>query len=652
MDKFAQQRSLRSKIYETVNLTGATSEALHSELQEAMDEIRGADQKIREYAQDTRFFIRTAKSYLRRREYLNAATAVAAFHERCRHIEFTLKKLINSREIKHFDYFLDNLDPSNKEMLFSYNPNEEIKEACEEFNEIVKEAGIYDAVKHNIQNISDITQDTGSNIITNKGRSRRLLEKRFDFGFMQEIKTKTAKLVQEAEKMFRHLIKLFDEMESGVSRRNPKLYQTKAKEFIKYFTIFHKVFDDYDKTILKQLREHEASRKAEEQKKADEIAKEKIEKEQQAVEEAKKSPLVTPFKSSYDEPSFEEWEKENIPSGEENIKVLDKLEKERQKAAHSSFINELEIHASKEDTHSFIQKLLDYSEQLEDKDPESSSHLLMIAKNVINDYKTAGIFDKIFKSKSTDTQNPSQQELQKEYQPARKKPFELIEEDKNKYKKKKINLPDGTIDQAYTDIQILSTITPDKIRITHEAGNHIKNLFIRRLINAKDIDDFEPYIEYFNRNLFPALKHAIYNGWVLSSSDVQDDFNPQDRYIEIYTRLNLADIHPNLSGIAKLYINTRISANTGKLTVRSIKKHFSIDNPKEKKVITPPLEQFGPQTPRSPEMSPPKSLPISTEQEPPATKRIIESKPVSKLENDEDEDMDFDDQYDYYPDEP
>lgn len=642
MDKLAQKRSLRSKIWENVNLTGRALERLHPEFKAVMQNMRSTDKEVRKTVDDIKPIIRAARSSVRRRDYLQAAVNVAAFHQRLRQAIYLLDKFVKNTEVTHYNYLLNQFNERNKEQLFGYDPNEEIKEACQVFAQLSKEAGAYDWLKDKYHNISDLLSDTVSNITTTKGRARRLLEKRFDVSFLRQLKDMTIGIVEESSDLMRELLSLLNNMESGVSRRNPNLYIDKAKELISLFNKYHKSYLKYDNKVVAPLRTHQDNlNKAE----ADRLAQEKAEqaaREEQAraaaeakeiaeIEEAKKSPFVTPYvepqsepEEVYKEPSFEAWKEQQVKP-EEVAEIDQKLEDLRKnkeepkvqndnagsgkkplplqvkpqeeeapqsKAAYSQFLNQLSVYADNSDAASMIKEIVDYSQVIEETDPNSSSRLLLVAAKLASNYKSGGLFDFLKRDKAV--QEPTKDvEVKKELSPTKKtKPAELIEDEESVYQTKPLDLPDGRIDAAYTDIPVLSGISSSNIRITMDTARMIINSFIHRLSNVKGIGDIKEYVPSIEKHLIPQLKEAIYNGWVISSASVDDQFNSQDKYIEFYTRLNLPSIDPKLTGFAKLYIICRISAKNKTLTVKNIKRQFAIEGIKPKSPPKEPIKEM------------------------------------------------------------
>ena len=448
------------------------------------------------------------------------------------------------------------------------------------------------------------------------------MEKRFNVAFMKDLKVETHRLVNLSEKMMRDLLSIFDKLETGVSRRNPALYITESNNFVTKFNAYHKEFTKYHNKIIVPLREYQATMAAEQKAQTEaqerseieqakqspfvtpyqeqikppssqpppipkqttitpEIKKQKSETLNKLEEEAQKSPPVIPYQEptkkplppKYIEPTFKEWEEnfDYLPD-EEIPKAVREWQKKQ--TDHTNFIAKITKYANAGETSSLVEMLLDYSEQLENNDPEVSANLLTVANNIMND-KTAGIFD-VFKKKP-------EQELQRQSPPTQKKekPSELAEYEGSQFEKKRVDLPNGVVDQAYTDIPFLKNITPDKILISPAGAQHIITHFIKRLIDTGNIDDPKIYYNAISTKLIPLLQQAIYNGWVRSISGVMDNPNySHDKYLDIYTRLNLSDIDPNLKGIAKLYCIFRVSGN-GVLTFRSIKKQFDIENVRE-----------------------------------------------------------------------
>jgi len=614
MHKRAQKRTRRSKFWEAVYLPGKGLELIHPEFRKIMDDMRKTDKLIRDMVDPVKPLVRSMRSHLRRRDYLGAAVYIADFHARMRHAMHFLDKFINSMVSGEKEFLLRRFKHPSKEKLFQYNPKatlEDVKRAEELYGQLLKEAGIFDKIK----DVGTYTSDLFTNMFGPESSARRLMEKRFSSSFLKEMKEATSDLVNAAEEFMNKLLTSLDKMESGVSNRNVDLYKEHAKELISEFKNFHKLYVSYDKKFLQPLKEKQALMDAEtraveeaEQNRKQQEENAKLEqlrqKELAEIEEARRSPFVTPYVESpekptlqskpisefkgpdYEEPTIdewkakEEWKTKQEPSTEEE-KMIEEIGNRAERSKKSSlFIDNINKFASQDNVFDLLNEIISYSENIENEDPEISDKLLSVANDIINTYKTAGIFDFLKDKTKNQPVEPEKktEKLEQKTQPKKERPQELTEEYKNLYTPKKLDLPNGRVDKAYTDVSVLKNITPNKMRITLDTSRHLINIFIKRLSAVKNIDNIEPFINSFELNLSPILKQAVYDGWVVSSDSVSDSFNPRDKYLEIYTRLDLSKIDPKLMGTAKLHVACRLSADKEILTIRGIKKHFDIVN--------------------------------------------------------------------------
>jgi len=624
MDKLAQRRSLRSKVWEKINIPGKAIEKIHPEVGEVMETMRGIDAEIRIAAEDVKSLIRAAKSSFRRRDYLTAAYNIAGFHSRVKHISYVLEKFVKNLNIKHHRYLLEQIESPQREELFNYDPRAQAKIAKRVALVLQKEAGVFDWLKDK----SDIVSDVATNIFTGKGRARRLLEQRFSSSFLKETQTLTEDLVNKSEKMLNDLLSIFEELETGISRRNIPLYEKKAKELVSKFKNYDKVYLTYHNKILVPLKAQQDIIATEEKTKAEETTKQQEElarkkeeetarqleelkkkKEQEEQEEARKieqKRKETEEYLKYKEPSFQEWKAKQKPTEQEKIQTLESLEKkheenEQKNAFNQIFIDRIVKCADANQAIPLMQEILRFSFIIEDVDPNVSDQLLVLAQRISDDYKSAGVFDWL-KVKQPEEGKASEEVEEKKSPikpsipkpppplPVKQKPQELIEHRQQLTKPKKLEIPEGRIDKAYTDIPLLAAIPASRIRLSPDTTRMLIEAFAKRIINVLNLDDFEPYFDDMERNIASTLKQAVYDGWVISSQDAHDLNHPRDRYLEIYTRLDLSKLSSQLKGVAKLHISCRVSADQNTLTVRNVKRNFTIEaikltTPKEEEEI-------------------------------------------------------------------
>jgi hypothetical protein len=137
-------------------------------------------------------------------------------------------------------------------------------------------------------------------------------------------------------------------------------------------------------------------------------------------------------------------------------------------------------------------------------------------------------------------------------------------------------LPEGNVNRAYRAIPELAAITPDKIRITAGAAQHIVKIFINHLFDMGE--ETEDLAQGFELRLLQEVKHAIPRGIVLSNYPTEDANNPSDRQIAVHTYLDLRNVDPQFFGNAhaEITVSCRLSPATGTISVRTISKRFEI----------------------------------------------------------------------------
>jgi hypothetical protein len=443
MDKLAQERGLLNKLREKTNITGKMLESLNPEFQDMMERLRSTDVKIRAHAEQIKDFVRSSKSNLNRRDYLSAATNLSAFHERCRYIAAELNKFIQSVDLKHYKFLLDQFDDEQKEQLFGYDPNKELNidgDTASVDDVIItaslkKRAGISDWWF----SMTDPLADVAYNLTNSRGQAMRALEKRFSISFLKQLKSESATMVMRTQRFLQFLINTFKKLASALATRNVDKYIDVAKLFISKFggsKGYHDQFVKYyEATIIPLKQQHQRllddvkeQKRLEEEKKADQSVLDEEEQQriwrhqrrQQGLPAVVKGPETgqgltideTPQVSRNPEVTNKERQEalnrlknlQNPPknnpsiSKEEKDQALDRLSDNfpiplTQKKNHNIFINRIEKIALNNNPKDLALEILKYSEYLENVAPEESLKLLAVAEGIIEDYKSAGIFD-------------------------------------------------------------------------------------------------------------------------------------------------------------------------------------------------------------------------------------------------------------------
>ena len=136
-------------------------------------------------------------------------------------------------------------------------------------------------------------------------------------------------------------------------------------------------------------------------------------------------------------------------------------------------------------------------------------------------------------------------------------------------------IPEGRVDKRFDSFEILRKISPQAIRITPNAANHVSSLFARRLYNLHmDLGDFDQEVE---QGIIRELRNAIPRGLVLNNHQSEDSYNPLDRKLELYVYMDLNKIDPQLRGTAKLKVLCRLSLANGSLSLQTIQRNFAVD---------------------------------------------------------------------------
>jgi hypothetical protein len=492
---------------------------------------------------------------------------MSAFHEKCRYIAAELDKFIKNVDMDSYEVLLGQFDDEQKERIFGYDPNKELN-----LNEV--------SFVNDMEVIASLQKQAGlsdwwHNLTNERATAMRQLEKRFSISFLKDLKNNSINIFNDSQRFLQFLLTTFKKLATALARGKPSIYISIAKSFISKFDQYHKSFINFYEKNMKPLKQQHEKMVAE-KKQAEEQA--KTQQEQLAQESALKfqqenagqqKPFSPPAGNKTNMPF--DLNKVPISSKQNTLNKLDELndpkdqeeDKKLPLIQSKQFISKIEKVASTNNAKSLMLAILKHSAELENTNPEASLKLLAIAEGISDDMNNAGLFD-VFKNKKEE-KKPEQKE---ENKPA---PFSLTPPEPRK-KPLEHGIPEGRINKKYTDFPVLSAIPADQIRITPNTSQHIVNIFIKKLydigINAENITD---------QNIITELKNAIPRGIILTSHKAEDNHNPLDRQLEIYSYMSLKNIEPSLNKIAKLKIHCRLSVSNGSLTIRTIDKNFSIE---------------------------------------------------------------------------
>jgi len=463
MDKLAQERGIFNKLREKANITGRILESLNPEFHDMMAKLRVADEKIREHAANSKDLIRSAKSLVRRRDYLSASVNLSAFHERARYVASELERFIKGVDLKHYQFLLDQFDDEQKEQLFGYDPNAELKLGDEALVDDLPEMTVEAALKKQAGlsdwwfKITDPIADLAHNVTQQRGIAMRALEKKFSIAFLKQLKGSSNVMVTRANQFLSFMMRTFKKLATALAKRNVDQYVTASKEYINRFARFHDQFVKFYQANIVPLKKHydeitEQARKKEEDKSRglEEGAEQKRKPQEQIPQMQQGTPKV-PFERLYEpsqqptsapsieppgmqqppkqkrpwpQPSFDFTkpaphpvgpEKEEFPQFNWRSKKEDdsNLPFELKRRRSLDFFDTLQKCASTDNPKDFVIEILRYSAELEQSSPEDSMKLLAIAEGIIEEYKTAGIFD-WWKKDDEETSAPALQQKKRE----------------------------------------------------------------------------------------------------------------------------------------------------------------------------------------------------------------------------------------------
>jgi hypothetical protein len=426
MERLAQERGFWNHLHEKANLSGRLIERLNPEFGKTMEHLRKADEKVRGYAENVRNLLRSAKQYYRRRDYLSCAAALSSFHERARYIAAELERFRNTVDLKNFKVLLDQFDDDQKEQLFGYNPTRELQlEDLQEANDNIevsaslkKQAGLSDWWFK----ITDPLSDVVHNLTNERAKAMKVLERNFSVAFLKDLKRDTLIMIERSERFVAFLLSTFKKLASALAKRSLDQYTALSKGFVEKFAGYHKEFVKYyegrivplkkehEKLVAEKKKELEIKQRQEDAAKQQMEAQQQAEMQQRLTEQAKPlgeqlqqqvstGPLKEPGMMG-NKPETLMYQPQNLPNllpktmveqtPDENMP----LDLEKQKgASNQEFLERLEIFAEEENPELMVLEILDHSEAMEDQDPEMSLKLLAIAEGIVEEYKTAGVFD-------------------------------------------------------------------------------------------------------------------------------------------------------------------------------------------------------------------------------------------------------------------
>jgi hypothetical protein len=125
MKKESQKRSLLQRLHESANVGGLMMEKLSPNLQELMDNLRGADNTVRELAAggpnglSLKELLKAAKKSLNDARYLQSVGYLGSFYNRLEDINKEFSRIRGLADKEHLDFLSKGLDDEGREHLLN-----------------------------------------------------------------------------------------------------------------------------------------------------------------------------------------------------------------------------------------------------------------------------------------------------------------------------------------------------------------------------------------------------------------------------------------------------------------------------------------------------------------------------------------------------
>lgn len=275
MDKIAQERGLLNKLREHADITGKLLESINPKFHKMMADLRATDEKIRQYAAQSKDLIKSAKSLVNRKDYLSAASTMSAFHERCRYIAAELENFVKNIDLDSYEILLNQFDDEQKERIFGYDPNKSLN-----LNDVsfAKDLEILAALEKKAG-----LSDWWHNLTDERAKAMKALEKRFSVSFLKDIKNNSINMFNESQRFLQFLLNTFSKLAIALAKRKPSQYIELAKLFSQKFLSYHKSFVKYYDKNIKPLKEQNDKMIAAKKQEEEILQAKKLKEEQEAA---------------------------------------------------------------------------------------------------------------------------------------------------------------------------------------------------------------------------------------------------------------------------------------------------------------------------------------------------------------------------------
>ncbi len=258
--KTAQATKRRHKARRLLNNLGGGALAQRAPFRKVISDMDRTDKKVRKEAEDLNYFIGMSKSFVRRKDYLTAATYLGKFHEKAALIHFNLNEFKSSiPESEQRKFILKNFKGKEKTHFMNYDPEKDhkIKPAANNVEDgLVATAGAMKDWWRTPGRFKDLLV----NLTDRRSREMRAMEKNFSIPFYQQLVTDTEEMLNITQSFFEGVLENFHNMGSAWSRRDVGAYVIEIQGmkgeggFNNAYNEYHKKYLEFHKTNVLPMR--------------------------------------------------------------------------------------------------------------------------------------------------------------------------------------------------------------------------------------------------------------------------------------------------------------------------------------------------------------------------------------------------------------
>ena len=246
MQKFSQKRGLKNWLKDKTNLSGSVAEKYFDpELLKVMNSLRKTDNDIRSIALGKQYeggdpgssdkslknLIKSAKSKINRRLYMEAVSELGEFHKKCSEINTAISHFKIDLNKVHHMFLFKKFEDENKKKLKELHD----KFAYHEFK-ILKLAGMADFFSN----------------LTGAGRARAAWEARYPKK-VGELKAACSTILDISQSLYNNLLSSLDEMASARAERQPDNFEKTMLQFSKNYEKYNLTFKELYNKVLRPI---------------------------------------------------------------------------------------------------------------------------------------------------------------------------------------------------------------------------------------------------------------------------------------------------------------------------------------------------------------------------------------------------------------